>query len=118
MGSLIGGAVGRQFGGGRGRDALTIAGALAGADIANERAAHRHDGRRIESRERCVTMQEVRETRVIEAWRVTYFYQGKEFTRTVHGRPGDRIRVRIRVEPLRDEAGAESLADATAYRFM
>src|SRR5690606_22281116 len=37
-GGLIGGAIGRQFGGGSGRDALTLAGAIAGSAIATERA--------------------------------------------------------------------------------
>jgi len=36
-GAIIGGVVGNQFGGGSGKDALTVLGAIAGADIANKR---------------------------------------------------------------------------------
>ena len=36
LGAIIGGAVGNQFGGGKGNDAATILGAIVGADIANK----------------------------------------------------------------------------------
>mgnify|MGYP000004466719 FL=1 len=36
FGALIGGAIGNQFGGGKGKDAATILGAIVGADVANK----------------------------------------------------------------------------------
>jgi|TARA_B110000208_G_C11447411_1_gene313235 uncharacterized protein YcfJ len=36
FGALIGGAIGNQFGGGKGKDAATVLGAIVGADIANK----------------------------------------------------------------------------------
>ncbi len=41
FGGLLGGVIGHQFGGGRGKTALTIAGAFAGASIAKD-SSHRH----------------------------------------------------------------------------
>jgi len=37
LGAIIGGAIGNQVGGGRGKDAATVLGAIVGADIANKR---------------------------------------------------------------------------------
>ena len=37
VGAVIGGAIGNQFGGGSGKDAMTVLGAIAGADVANKR---------------------------------------------------------------------------------
>ena len=37
FGALIGGAIGNQFGGGKGKDAATVLGAIVGADVANKR---------------------------------------------------------------------------------
>ena len=36
VGAIIGGAIGNQFGGGKGKDAATILGAIVGADVANK----------------------------------------------------------------------------------
>ena len=36
VGAIIGGAIGNQFGGGKGKDAATVLGAIVGADIANK----------------------------------------------------------------------------------
>jgi uncharacterized protein YcfJ len=36
FGAIIGGAIGNQFGGGKGKDAATVLGAIVGADIANK----------------------------------------------------------------------------------
>lgn len=36
-GAIIGGAIGNQFGGGKGKDAMTVLGAIVGADVATRR---------------------------------------------------------------------------------
>jgi outer membrane lipoprotein SlyB len=36
FGALLGGVIGNQFGGGKGKDAATILGAIVGADVANK----------------------------------------------------------------------------------
>ena len=40
VGAIIGGAVGNQFGGGKGNDAATVLGAIIGADVANKKPRH------------------------------------------------------------------------------
>ena len=106
LGSLIGGVIGHQFGGGRGKKALTVAGALAGASIASN-SAHGQEYRYTDHavRQRCTVREEVREVESIEGYFVTYRYQGREFTRTTVAHPGSRIRLRVKVNPV-----TESLA--------
>jgi uncharacterized protein YcfJ len=103
LGGLIGGVIGHQFGGGRGKKALTVAGALAGASIASN-SAHRQDYRYTDhaTRQRCTVTEEVREVESIQGYFVTYRYQGREFTRTTVAHPGSRIRLRVKVNPVTD----------------
>lgn len=103
-GGLIGGAVGRQFGDGKGRDAMTVVGTLIGSAIAHDRAADRHyddyDRPRTRVVERCETRWDTYDDRRLEGYRVTYWYGGREYTtRTAH-EPGDRIRVKVAVTPV------------------
>lgn len=103
-GGIIGGAVGRQFGDGKGRDAMTVVGTLIGSAIAHDRAAQRHyddyDRPRVRVVERCETHWQTYDDRRLEGYRVTYVYGGREYTtRTAH-EPGDRIRVNVAVTPV------------------
>ncbi|MEM6639884.1 MAG: glycine zipper 2TM domain-containing protein [Pseudomonadota bacterium] len=100
-GGLIGGVVGRQIGGGSGRDAMTVVGALVGSAIGNN--AGRDDSDRRDDRvvydtvRRCETRDEVREEERIDGYRVTYLYNGREYTTRTRNHPGTRLRVRVRV---------------------
>jgi|TARA_B110000259_G_scaffold182424_1_gene226016 uncharacterized protein YcfJ len=77
FGALIGGAIGNQFGGGKGKDAATILGAIVGADVANK------NGKKPSSTQRqCQT-----ETRYEETQRemyshstVTFVSDGRQYT--------------------------------------
>lgn len=97
-GGIIGGVIGRQFGDGGGRDALTVLGTVIGAAAANDAG---NNGRATEVRtERyCETRYEVEERDRVEGYRVTYRYKGETYTTRTDNDPGDRIRVRVRVEP-------------------
>jgi uncharacterized protein YcfJ len=100
LGGIIGGVIGHQFGSGRGRDAATIAGTVIGAGVGYDSAARRAS---TDVREEVVQRCEVRyddhyEERV-EGYRVTYEYNGREFTTRMPYDPGDRIRVRVAVAP-------------------
>jgi uncharacterized protein YcfJ len=103
LGGIIGGVVGHQIGHGHGRDVATVAGTLIGAavghDIAAERAAYRYSEPREESVERCAVRYEQDYHERIEGYRVTYRYQGREYTTRLPYDPGDRIRIRVDVEP-------------------
>lgn len=120
-GGLIGGAIGRQFGGGSGRDAMTLIGAFTGAAIAganSDRRHHDHDRRYVKRVEQhCKIVEEIREYEVVEGWNVTYLYQGREFTRRTTERPGSHIRLRVEVEPVMDSY-ERRIAGTTGSRYM
>jgi len=108
IGGLLGGVVGNQFGGGHGNTAMTVAGALLGASIGrdaairNQRPARRYRPATVSyaTEERCeiehVTHQEER----IDGYRVTYRFRGRDYVTRTDTDPGERIRVRIEVEPI------------------
>jgi uncharacterized protein YcfJ len=97
-GAIIGAAIGRQFGDGRGQDALTLAGAIAGSAVANDRALRRHSGDvRIvrEPVERCTTEYHRQPQRRITGYWVDYRYRGRYY-RVLHPEaPGRHIRIAV-----------------------
>ena len=97
VGGLIGGLVGNQFGGGNGKRALTVTGAIAGAAIANDIARQNRYERRV--RERCYVVDDYSTVEHLQGYHVTYVYQGREFSRRMEEHPGDYLRVRVRVSP-------------------
>lgn len=123
VGGLIGGVIGHQFGGGNGKTALTIAGAVLGASIARDhvrrRAEHEypvhsdhyHGGHQTPTYSgtvrRCTESEQTRRVRGINGYDVTYRYQGATFHKWVHEHPGDVIRVRVDVEPLLGDASVQ-----------
>jgi uncharacterized protein YcfJ len=106
-GGLIGGVLGRQFGGGSGRDAMTAVGALVGASMGNQaaiNAAHAGSTRvayeqQPVSVERCQTTTSFHEEERIQGYRVTYVYAGREYQTTTATHPGTSIPVRVTVVP-------------------
>jgi uncharacterized protein YcfJ len=101
LGGVLGGLVGSQFGGGSGRKALAIAGAVLGASVANQ-AGRRREFDRYSPRH-CATIVESREVEDVTGYRVRYLYQGREFEKIVDQDPGDRVRVEVRVTPVVEE---------------
>jgi uncharacterized protein YcfJ len=100
-GGLIGGAIGRQFGGGSGRDALTLAGAIAGSAIATERAVrNRGSAVRETNVERCEVVHDSYREERIDGYRVTYQYRGRRHTIVTPEPPGSRIRLRVTAVPI------------------
>lgn len=75
-GAIIGGAIGNQFGGGSGQDAMTVLGAIVGADVAG-RPRQQVVGQTYEWRCEMVEVQE--ETRVFHHYQVTYRMNGKHY---------------------------------------
>jgi len=100
LGGIIGGVIGHQIGSGRGRDAATIAGAVIGSGVGYD-AARRRAGSDVEERvvQRCATRYENEYEERIDGYRVTYEYNGREFTTRMPYDPGERIRVRVAVAP-------------------
>ena len=97
VGAIIGGVVGHQFGSGRGRDAATVAGAAIGAGVGYDSAARRSASVREEIVQRCEVRYEKRYEERVDGYRVTYEYNGREYTTRLPYDPGSRIRVRVAV---------------------
>lgn len=111
FGAIAGGVLGNQVGGGSGRAAATALGAVAGA-VAGDRVANpgqqgdpryaRQDGRYNDYPQE----QAVRQCRTVDGYEsrttgydVTYDYRGRSYTTFTQRDPGDRIRLRVTVEP-------------------
>ncbi len=101
LGAIIGGVVGHQFGSGRGRGVMTVAGAALGGSIGNDVSRQRHpDSYYTETQQRCEIQRSWRTEERISGWDVTYKYRGEIYQTRMREEPGDRIRVRVHVEPV------------------
>jgi uncharacterized protein YcfJ len=115
-GGLVGGVIGRQFGSGDGRDAMTLVGTLIGAAVANDRATARNhyrnsgyrnaayeEERRPVTVERCRVDTESFEEERIEGYNVTYEYHGETYEMRMAEPPrGETIKLRVHATPVRD----------------
>lgn len=100
VGGLVGGLLGNQVGSGSGRVAATAAGAIAGAMV----------GDRAENNNRlqgAVQEQAVRQCRTVDAYEsrtagydVTYEFRGQTYTTLMNRDPGNRVRLRVSVQPI------------------
>ena len=96
FGGILGGLIGNQFGGGSGKKALTVVGALAGSSIARDAAKRRHHQPRTPTRV-CRTSYTSETVDEINAYDVTYEYQGQQFNKRMSEHPGDSVRVRVQL---------------------
>ena len=99
FGAIIGAAVGNRFGRGSGRDAATVAGALLGGSVARD---IKHDKNRAVHRgyvERCDVRHAYETEQRISGYDVAYKYKGNIYHTRMAEHPGDRIRVKVFVEP-------------------
>lgn len=103
IGAVIGGVVGHQIGHGRGRDAATIAGTLIGAAVGRNsavRAAGNSDGYGEERTvQRCAVRYEENWEDRVDGYRVRYEYHGREYVTQMPYDPGNRLRIRVDVQP-------------------
>ncbi len=111
VGGLAGGVLGHQVGGGSGKDAATALGVVLGA-IAGDRLDNRdqrgqyqsgqYDNGRYESAQRevkrCRTVYDT-QTR-ITGYSVAYDYRGQHYTTFMRSNPGNRLPVRVTVDPI------------------
>ena len=99
FGALLGGVIGNQFGGGKGKDAMTVLGAIIGADVVNKRAKNRQIiGYREQQTCHNVTFHETYEE--LKNYRITYEYNGTYGQSYTHNkyRVGDRLRVTVTIQ--------------------
>lgn len=99
LGGIIGGVVGHQVGSGRGNDAATVAGAVIGSRIGYDSATKGRTTVEEQVVERCAVRYETEYEERIEGYRVTYEYNGREYTTRLPYDPGKRIKVRVAVAP-------------------
>lgn len=104
VGGIAGAILGNQVGGGSGRAAATAAGAIAGA-VVGDRVDN--NGRQL-NQPSYVQEQAVRQCRMVDAYEsrttgydVTYDYRGRSYTSLMDRDPGQRVRLRVSVEPDR-----------------
>ncbi|MGA8277409.1 MAG: glycine zipper 2TM domain-containing protein [Rhodanobacteraceae bacterium] len=98
LGAIVGGVLGHQVGKGDGRKAATVAGAVAGGAIGNE-IASRDDDYYPDDQRRCHVVDSVRDERRIAGYDVQYRYRGDVYASRLGYDPGERIRVRISIQP-------------------
>ena len=107
LGAIAGGIIGNQVGGGSGRAAATAVGVMAGA-VAGDRISNQ--GRPADQGQYAQSQypqeQAVRQCRMVDAYEsrttgydVTYDYRGRSYTSFMQRDPGDRVRLRVTVEP-------------------
>lgn len=101
VGGIIGGVVGNQFGEGKGKDAMTVAGALLGGSLGRDMSASGSERHAITER-RCRVDRDTYERERVAGYHVTYRYHGRVYTTRMPYDPGNRIKVRVHVEPEND----------------
>ena len=100
LGGILGAAVGSQVGSGSGKTAATAAGAIAGAVIGDRTAnANVQAGAVQEQAVKQCRMVDAYETRTT-GYNVEYDYRGRTYTNFMSYDPGQRIRLRVNVEPM------------------
>lgn len=99
IGAIIGGVVGHQFGSGRGRDVATIAGTAIGARVGYDSASRAYAGSEERVVQRCSVRYDQQYEERIDGYRVTYEFNGREYTTRLPYDPGRKIRVRVAVAP-------------------
>lgn len=101
FGSIIGGVIGSRFGGGSGKTVATIAGAAIGGALARDAQYRNHPPQHYTALEqRCYIETNYRTEERVIAWNVDWRYQGKTYHSRMNEHPGDRIRVRVNVDPV------------------
>jgi uncharacterized protein YcfJ len=101
-GGIVGAAIGRQFGDGRGRDALTLMGAVAGSAVAHAHAVRRNpESTYTVPVERCQVVNERFTEEIIEGYDVVYRYHGRRYSIRTAEHPGGRIPLEMSLRPVR-----------------
>lgn len=94
LGTVVGGALGGVI---TDSGAGAVAGAIIGGAIGHDsdhRRARYHRSRVCE-----VSYDQVRQVEELSGYRVKYRYRGKTYRTTLRNHPGERIKVRVRVDP-------------------
>ena len=100
-GSIVGAAIGRQFGSGNDRDALTVIGAVAGGVVARQRALRNGAGAtRDVAVQRCEVVSDRAREQVIDGYLVTYRLDGRNYTMQTDRHPGEWVQLAVNARPV------------------
>ena len=93
-GAIVGAAIGRQFGSGNDRDALTVLGAVAGGAVAHNRAVRNGAGAtRDVTVQRCEVVNDRVTEQVVDGYLVTYRLEGQRYTMRTDRHPGEFVQI-------------------------
>ena len=99
-GSIVGGVVGNQFGGGDGKKIMTVAGALLGGSVGRDLGYKPQRQSNYDTVEQCRVVDRYHEEERSDGYRVTYRYKGQSYTTHTQHHPGKRIPVEVSVRPV------------------
>jgi uncharacterized protein YcfJ len=100
-GTIIGAAIGRQFGSGEDRDALTLLGAVAGGAVAHQRAVRNGAGATREvAVQRCEVVNDRVTEQIVDGYLVTYRLDGRNYRMRTDRRPGDWVQLAVDARPV------------------
>jgi uncharacterized protein YcfJ len=100
-GSIVGAAVGRQFGSGNDRDVVTVLGAVAGGAVAHRRAVvNGAAATRDVAVQRCEVVHNRVTEEIVDGYLVTYRYDGRTYTIQTDRHPGDFVQLAVDVRPV------------------
>jgi uncharacterized protein YcfJ len=100
-GSVVGAAIGRQFGSGNDRDALTVLGAVAGGVVARNHALRNGAGATREvAVQRCAVVSNRVREQIVDGYLVTYRLDGRHYTMRTDRHPGDRVQLAVDPRPV------------------
>jgi len=98
VGGILGGVAGHQVGKGRGKAAATIIGTLLGSKIGRDMSNDGSGaGAHTQTRTVCRTVDNFTEEERLQGYRVSYRYQGHEYTTMMSKKPGNRIRIKVKM---------------------
>jgi len=102
LGAVIGGAIGGSLGHhNTSRNVGTVVGAILGGSIARDiQEANYEPGVRLETVERCETVNHYEQEEKLVGYDVLYRYNGDDYTVRMPRNPGATVRVRVSVEPV------------------
>jgi uncharacterized protein YcfJ len=98
IGAIVGGVLGNTVGKGDGRKAATVAGAVVGGTVGHN-VAQGGDRYYQDVEQHCRMVEDVGQEQRLVAYDVQYRYRGDVFMSRLDYDPGDRLRVRVRIEP-------------------
>ena len=105
IGGIAGGVLGAQVGKGRGRVAASAAGAAIGAIVGDRLSRRRSESYYEREVTYCETIDEW-ETH-LTGYRVIYRYRGQTRVTTMPYDPGNKLRLRVAIEPIDADAGVD-----------